>query len=257
MLSAPELCRAQPTARNLKFDVASVKPNRDAVQGSIVRTPNGLTAHNVEFNRLVEMAFQTRLTDLSKIPRALRSKRFDIIAKAAERISGDQYWEMLQRLLEDRFMLEYHRETKDVHLYALILAKKGTALGSKISRSANADCPINPGGRNFCGVSARPGLMIGQRVPMARIADELPVFAGRPVQDQTGLLGSFDFELTWTPDEYISNDGHAKMLNGIPVDMSAPSFFPAIQEELGLKLESSRGQVEILVIDQAENTSEN
>ena len=87
--------------------------------------------------------------------------------------------------------------------------------------------------------------MTGQRVSMARIARELSLFAGRPVQDQTGLAGSFDFQLTWTPDDDAS------------LDSSGPSLFVAIQEQLGLKLEARKGQVEILVIDQAEQPAEN
>ena len=99
--------------------------------------------------------------------------------------------------------------------------------------------------------------MIGQRVSMARIARELSAFAGRPVQDQTGLAGSFDFRLTWTPDEYISEDGRVKTVNGVPFDSSGPSFFPAIRQQLGLKLESQKGQIEMLVIDAATQPSEN
>jgi len=197
------------------------------------------------------------MLDLSRVPDSLRSKRFDIVAKAAGKISGDQYWEMLQALLEDRFRLKYHRETKDAQVYALILAKKGTTFGPKLSRSAAADCPVNPTSSDFCGVRTRPGLMIGQQVSMARIARELSPFAGRPVQDRTGLTGSFDFQLTWTPDEYVSNDGPVKQLNGVPLEWSGPSFFPAVQEQLGLKLVSKQGQVEMLVIDRAEQPSEN
>ena len=92
---------------------------------------------------------------------------------------------------------------------------------------------------------------------MARIARELSDFAGRPVQDQTSLTGSFNFELKWTPDEYESSDGQGKLLNGNPVDTSSPSLFSAVQQQLGLKLEPKRGPVEILVIDHAEIPSEN
>jgi uncharacterized protein (TIGR03435 family) len=186
------------------------------------------------------------------VPDSLRSERFDIVAKAAGKISGDQYWEMLQTLLEDRFKLMYHRETRDAPVYALV--KKGSALGPKMSRSPQADCPENPTGANFCGVSARPGHMLGERVSMARVARELSPFAGRPVQDQTELVGAFNFQLTWTPDEYLSNVGGVKLLNGSPVDTSAPDFFSALQEQLGLKLEPKRGQVEI---DRAQSPSDN
>src|ERR1051325_1962712 len=97
-LSGPNASHAQPLAGNRKFDVASVRLNKDAAGGSIVRSPEGLTAHNAEFSRLIEMAFQTRLTDLSQVPEPLRSARFDIAAKAGRKISGDEYWEMLRSL---------------------------------------------------------------------------------------------------------------------------------------------------------------
>ncbi len=246
----------QSRAVRAEFDVASVRLNRDGGGGSLVRTPGGLTATNTSFDRLIEMAFQTHLLDLSAVPEPVRTGRFDIVAKAGGRIGGDQYWEMLRTLLEDRFKLKYHHETKIAQVYALILAKKA-GLGPKISLSADSDCPANPNGSTFCGVNARPGLMIGQRVSMARIARELSHYADRPVQDQTGLSGSFDFQLTWTPDQDVSGDGRAKFLNGAPLDTSGPSFFAAIQEQLGLKLESRRGQIEALVIDRAEQAPEN
>lgn len=256
-LSGPNTSHAQPLAGNLRFDVASVRLNKDGADGSIVRSPEGLTAHNAEFSRLVEMAFQTRQTDFSHLPEPLRSARFDIVAKTERKISGDEYWVMLRSLLEDRFMLKFHYQAKDMPLYALIVAKKGTSLGPKINISPDADCPVNPSGSDFCGVSARPGVMNGQRVSLSRIARELSTFAGRPVQDQTKLTGSFNFELRWTPDEYLSSDGQPKLSNGSPVDTASPSFFTAIQQQLGLKLQPQRGTVEILVIDHAENPSEN
>jgi uncharacterized protein (TIGR03435 family) len=231
-----KFARAQPA---LKFEVASVKPNVSGAGAEMVRTPGGLTATNTEFRNLLEMAFQTRLIDLSRVPDSLRSQRFDIVAKAAGKISGDQYWEMLQTLLEDRFKLAFHRETKDAQVYALILAKKGTRTGPKLSRSINAECPVNPDGGNFCGVGSRPGMMNGQRVPMARIARELSPFAGRPVQDETGLTGSFDFQLTWTPDPGESRQDLEKLkAAGIPFDPSGPSFFRrgsrAVRAEVGI-----------------------
>jgi uncharacterized protein (TIGR03435 family) len=255
-LAVATLAWSQPPSGRLEFDVASIKPNLDRTGGSITRTPGGLAARNTPFSLLIEMAFQTKLLDLTAVPDALRSERFDIVAKASEKISGDQYWEMLQALLEDRFKLKYHREARDAQLYALILAK-GKSLGPKISHSANPDCPVNPSGADFCGVQARPGRMNGQRVSMARIARELSPFAGRPVEDRTLLAGSFDFELRWTPDQFRSDDGKIKYLNGDPIDPAGPSFFTAVQEQLGLKLESRKGPIEMLVIDHAESPSEN
>jgi uncharacterized protein (TIGR03435 family) len=216
-LCAPPADWSQSRPERLQFEAASLKLNKDNRGGSLVRTPGGLTATNAEFSRLLQMAFQTELIDLSGVTDSLRSERFDIVAKAGEKITGDQYWQMLRTLLEERFKLKYHHETHEAQVYALIPANKGKDPGSKISRSVEVDCPVDPNGSEFCGVSARPGLMIGQRVSMARIARELSAFAGRHVQDHTGLTGVFDFRLTWTPDEYISEDGRLKTLNGRPV----------------------------------------
>jgi uncharacterized protein (TIGR03435 family) len=248
---------SQSGAGRLEFDVASVRVNKDGIGGSLVRTPGGLTVTNLGFDRLIEMALQTHLFDLSAVPEPLRSERFDIVAKATGKITGDQYWEMLRTLLEDRFGLKYHRSTKEAKVYRLIWAGRGNVLGPAISRSANPDCPVNPTGLSFCGVSAIPGMMIGQRVSMDRIACELSPFAGRPVQDQTGLTGVFDFHLTWAPDQEVTNNGGIKLVNGFSVDSSGPSFISAIHEQLGLKLEPANGQIEVFVIDRAEQPSDN
>jgi uncharacterized protein (TIGR03435 family) len=241
-----------------RFEVASLKPNVSGGRAQIVRTPGGLTATNSEFSTLLQMAFQTRLIDFSRVLDSLRSERFDIVAKAAGKIRGDQYWEMLQTLLEERFKLTFHRETKDAPVYALIFAKKGRTTGPKLSRSIDSECPVNPNGANFCGVSSRPGMMTGQRISLGRIARELSPFAGRTVQDETGLTGSFDFQLMWTPDQSVSKlDGDKVKAAGITLDPSGPSFFSAIQEQLGLKLQPKKGRVEILVIDHAEQPSAN
>lgn len=236
----------------LEFEVASLRPSKDPAAGRITRTPGGLVARSIAFSRLIEMAFQTRSLDLSAVPGPLRSERFDITAKASGKISGDQYWAMLQALLEDRFNLKYHREPKDAKVYALVL--KGTSLGPNITRSEDPDCPANPSFASYCGTSAGAGWIIGKRISMARLAFDLTPVAGRVVQDQTGLMGSFDFQLKWTPDEIISAD---RLLSGASIDSSGPSFATALQEQLGLKLESKKGQIEILIIDHAESPSEN
>ena len=92
---------------------------------------------------------------------------------------------------------------------------------------------------------------------MVRIARELSAFTDRPVQDQTGLSGSFDFQLAWTPDENVSTDGRGKLLNGAALDTSEPSLYSAVREQLGLKFQATRGRIELLVIDHAEQPREN
>ena len=255
LVFVPQSGRAQPRSERLEFEAATVKQKRDGVGGALVRTPGRLAATNVTFTSLLEMAFETRQIDFSRVPESIRFQNFDISAKASVRISGDQYWQMLRSLLEDRFQLKYHRENRDAPFYALIPAKKGT-LGPKLSSSADAECPVSPNTSNFCGVQAGLGSMFGQRVSMARIAREFASAVGRPVANQTGLDGVFDFQLRWTPEDLFTGDGDKK-LNGAPLDTSAPSFFRAIQEQLGLKLESKKGPVEFLVIDHAEEPREN
>jgi uncharacterized protein (TIGR03435 family) len=242
------------SAQVRQFDVATVKVNREAPGGSLIRTPGSLTATDTEFAKLIEMAFQTRLLDLSGVPQSLRIARFDIVAKASGTISGDQYWDMLRGLLRQRFNLKYHTEVKRSPLYRLTRLKSTTTLGPKITRSDNPECPANPTVNDFCGVSAQPGYMNGKRVTMARLARELSAFTDRPVRDETSLSGSFDFQLRWTPDESVTGDGRVKLLNGNgnPLNADEPSIYIAAREQLGLKLEPGNGQIEVLVIDHAE-----
>jgi uncharacterized protein (TIGR03435 family) len=233
----------------LTFEAASIRVSASDNSGfSVTRKPAGITATNAPFEYLVEVAYQTKLVDWSHVPDSLRLQRYDMVAKAAGKLSGDQYWEMLRALLEDRFNLKFHRETKESQVFALVFAKNGTAPGPKLTPSQNPDCPANPDGSNFCGVQVGYGSMFGQRIPLTRIARELGPFAGRPVQDRTGLTGVFDFELRWTPDQLDSKS--------TAVD-SWPSLTTAIEEQLGLKLKSEKGQIEILVIDHLEKPSEN
>jgi len=242
--------RAQGLRR--EFEVASIKPTtvaRVTAGAGLSRTPGGLTA-NSTISALVEAAYQTDLIDWTKVPKSLSSQRYEIRARANGRISGDQYWEMLQTLLENRFKLTFHRETKERQIYALVLAKPGKGLGSKLHASADADCPVNPNGRDFCGVRIGRGFMNGQRVHIARIARELAAFAGRHVQNDTGLTGSFDFELRWAADQSESKSGDVDKSKAS--DPSGPSFFMAVQEQLGLKLDSKRAPVEVIVIDHVE-----
>lgn len=244
MIAAAGAIRAQ-----LTFDAASIRMSASDSSGfSVARKPAGITATNAPFEYLAEVAYQTKLIDWSHVPDSLRLQRYDMVANAGMKLSGDQYWEMLRALLEDRFNLKFHRETKEGPVFALVFAKNGTTVGPKLTASQNADCPANPNGSNFCGVQVGNGSMFGQRVPVSRIARELGPFAGRPVQDRTGLNGVFDFELRWTPDQLDSKPA--------AID-SVPSLTTAVEEQLGLKLKPEKGQIEILVIDHLEKPSEN
>jgi uncharacterized protein (TIGR03435 family) len=242
LLTAAGLLQAQPA-----FEAASIRVSTADNPGfSVVRRPDGITATNAPFEYLLEVAYQTKLVDWSHVPDSLRLQRYDMLTKASGKLTGDQYWEMLRALLEDRFNLKFHHETKESQVFALVFAKNGTTPGPKLTSSPDSDCPASPSGSNFCGVNSGNGQMRGQRVPLERIARELSTYAGRPVQDRTGLTGVFDFELRWTPDQVEARG-----------DDSWPSFTTAVEEQLGLKLKGEKGQISVLVIDHLDKPSEN
>jgi uncharacterized protein (TIGR03435 family) len=127
---------------------------------------------------------------------------------------------MLQSLLKDRFKLALHRETRQLTEYRLVVAKNG----SKMHQVADGD-----GGGKPAGIRTGNGLLDAHKMPVAQLAFWLAVDLGLPVLDGTGLMGNYDFKLEWVPDE------------GQVADSTGPSLFAAIQEQLGLKLESMKG----------------
>ena len=142
---------------------------------------------------------------------------------------------MLQSLLADRFKLAVHHETKDTSGYALVVAKGGPRL-KQPAEARSGDGSISVVGR---------GHLKGQKAPLSMLAAQLTRLLGRPIVDDTDREGGFDFDLEWTPD-----DTAADLAQG-------PSVFTAIQEQLGLKLESAKGPVELLVIEHAEKPDSN
>jgi uncharacterized protein (TIGR03435 family) len=172
---------------------------------------------------------------------------------------------MVQALLADRFKVVVHRETREVPIYALVLARADRSLGPQLTRS-NTDCaglaeaarrgappppPAGgPNGRPLCGTRTMPGRILAGGVAMADVVRNLSNFAGRLTVDKTGLTGAFDLELIYTPDQLPPAGALPPDIRPAPVD--GPSLFTAVQEQLGLKLDSQRGPVEVLVIDQAQ-----
>jgi uncharacterized protein (TIGR03435 family) len=240
-------CLAQTT-----FDVVSIKPNLSGAEGGSIRlTPGGrLVAQNASLRQLITTAYDVRDFQLFGGPSWMASERFDIEAKAAGNPTQDQISQMLQALLADRFSLTVHREKKEVPIYRLTVAKGGSKLPP-----AKAECtPMVPPPAKFDPATLRPcggfnsnvGMMLGGAVSTTKLAASLSRTLGRTVVDETGLSGSFDVSLHWTPDAQPQT-----------ANSSDPDFFTAIQEQLGLRLESGRGPVEVLVVDQAERPSQN
>jgi uncharacterized protein (TIGR03435 family) len=188
--------------------------------------------------------------------------RFDITARAAGQPTKDEMRLMMQRLLEDRFGLQAHFETREAPVYAMVLAKPGRlGAGLKPHRpeescdGSTATPPAN--GVAVCGVLGRlpasePGMFrIGARgISLELLASSLPAQTGlatlsKPVVDRTGLTGLYDVTLEW-----------AGLLNGAP-NPAGPAFDEALRDQLGLKLESGKGPVQILVVDRIDRPSEN
>lgn len=155
---------------------------------------------------------------------------------------------MLRTLLTERFTLAFHRETREVPIYALVVARADGKLGPQLLPSTLAECaertpPNNTGSAPIpCGGGfARVGDLAGRAVAFPVLAANLSNAADRPVVDRTGLTGTFDWQLRWTPDPLPPTQ---------PLD--TVTLFTALQEQLGLRLDSTHGPVEVLVIDSVE-----
>lgn len=196
------------------------------------------------------------------------SAKFDIQAKedpdtiaALKKIAGEQRVDtiriMVRGLLADRFKLKVHRETRVLPVYALVVAKGGPKMTPWVQMPAPAD-GSRPKGWQGLSLEGR-GQLEGRGASLGMFSGVLarqPEIGGRMVVDQTGLTGRYDFMLKWTPDTSLGMQSAARE-GGVPLDPSAPSLFTALQEELGLRLDSTKAPVDMIVIDSAEMPSEN
>ncbi|MGP0074891.1 MAG: TIGR03435 family protein [Bryobacteraceae bacterium] len=237
------------------FTVASIKPNRSSDDRFMLRPMpgGGLTATGVTLKMLIMNAYGIAVYQISGAPNWVGTERWDIDAKT-EGVQGllppAQFNVLLRHLIEERFQLKSHRKSKKLPAYALVVMKTG----SKLKPHA-ADSTVRPTGRFGFGSASFTNM------PVADLAKQLSFDLGRPVLDRTGLAGSFDFSLEWTP---ASNEGGAEAFGlppraepPTPVDSNRPSLFTALEEQLGLKLQSTKSPVDILVIDRVERASQN
>ena len=254
-----------------QFEVASVRPNRSAAGGPFVivglsnlAPPAGgrFTATNVTVQLLIENVYGVSSIRVVGSPAWLTSERFDIAAKAPERASPATVRTMVRGLLADRFRLKVHIEQRENPVYMLTKARRDGRLGPKL-RQSDPDCVAaanspslsaphipDPSAPVRCGGGGgRPGFMRGRGIPLSYLASALTRSVGRVVIDQTDLAGAFDYELQWTP-EQASAGTDTQTMGGV-------SVFTALQEQLGLKLDSGRAPVEVLVIDSVEKPSPN
>jgi uncharacterized protein (TIGR03435 family) len=243
--------------------VASVKANKSGPNGpnrAPVVTADRLTIVNMTLRSIVQTAFGIRQDDIVGAPRWMDVDRFDIVAKAEKPVSPDEMRLLLRNLLAERFKLSTHTEKKATSAYALVLARADGRLGPNL-RPAARDCAslrADPPDRDPdpCGMlTSATSLMTGRLAVrgfdlsmLGRLSPEVE----RPIVNKTGLTGVFDWELTWTPQPRLRT-----AQQNANVDPNGPSVFTALQEQLGLRLDSQQEEREFLVIDRVEPPTEN
>jgi len=256
------------------FEVASIKAHKSAgtmEMSRLLYTPNGLSATNVTLQTLIRDVYRVQESQISGAPNWLNSEKYDVDARMEKSVADElrkldpmqslpERQRMLQALLADRFKLTLHRETKQLPIYALAIAENGP----KIQEAKPGDTYAN-GIKGFDGRPGGPGnirmgrgMLTGQALSMADFVRALSELLGRPVLDKSGLTGKYDLALQWTPGE-----GELPMLSRAEGTPSGPNFAPpgsaiftAIQDQLGLELESQDSRVETLVIDHVEKPAE-
>jgi len=255
------------------FEVASVRLNRSGERSATLderRPGGGFGAINTPLRLLITHAYQISNNQLIGAPEWISSERFDIDAKLdhdppavqAYRAGARQF--ALRSLLADRFKLVVHRETREVPMYALVMARADRKPGPKLTPSTTDCTPETMNTRIASAQAGKPVLgMCGSRFNSGRIrfggyplSDFVKVFSydGRSVVDRTGLTGPWDLELSFTPD---GAQAPSPGQDAPVIDPNAPSLPAALQEQLGLKLESITGPLEVLVVDHVERPSEN
>jgi len=254
------LAHAQPTP---KFEVSTIKPADPDAQGQFIRlpSPDRISVTNMTLLDLVRFAYSEGLganLEITGGPNWLNKDRYNLEAKAEAATTPAELRLMLRTLLAERFALKSHPETKEVNVYSLLLARPDGQLGPKVQPwdgkcNGREPPPKQPKGPR-CGAFFRPDGMALEGVSMDVIADMLSTpFAnlGRPVVDRTGLTGEYTMKLEF---RFMPPSLNGQVQAEDPL---APSLFTALQEQLGLKLQPARGNIDVLVVDQAEKPTAN
>jgi len=260
------------------FDVISIKPSQPGAQNRLPRiSPGRVEITNSTLKELIRMAYSRFAFDTREIvggPSWIASERFDIVATIDQQQSGFDSTGLptgldvkLRALIEDRFRVKTHNERREGDVYNLTFARidKKTNAGLRtvpdmcaaaMKELTGPTPPPRRSGPPPCSFGGPPGKLIGTGVTMAMFSAVLSMNLGRPVVDRTALAGSFDIELTFDPASTVQAAPGAPP-GPVPTDDTKPSIFTALQEQLGLKLEATRGPIDVLVVDQAERPTPN
>jgi uncharacterized protein (TIGR03435 family) len=251
-----------PTATNsanpansasFSYDVVSIKPHEQSNGNNGSRAlDNGISEHDTILKVLVMEAYHIIPDQIIGLPSWGNSDQYDVDAKmdeqtaaALQKLPGDQRWQtkrqMLQDVLADRFKLKIHKETREMTVYNLVIAKGGL----KVRESPDG----KP--RRY---SYRPGEIAGDGISMNGLVVNLQGQVHSIVVDKTGLTGYYTIELKWNPNPLSASAGPISSPNA---DDALPDLPTALQDQLGLKLESTKAPVDVIVIDHVEKPSEN
>ena len=250
-----------------KFEVAAIKPNKSG-DGRVMLMfkPDGVSMTGTPVQMMLRAAFGVEDDRIVGAPGWVRTDRFDIEAKVSpedapklDKLKRDERMLMLQPLMVDRFGLKFHHETRELPDYALVIAKGGPKLKASDAGAAAASGAPQ---RHSTMINGR-GKIEGKGSSIENLAHVLSPLVDRTILDKTGLTGSYDYTLNWTPDDGPSpmaagpDGGRPGADNAPPPDANGPSLFTALQEQLGLKLEPQKGPVDVIVIDHIEQPSAN
>lgn len=264
------------TASLPRFAVATIKPAAPSDNQMLMFTPDGMSIHGIPMKMLVREAFGVEDDRILNGPAWLKN-RYDIEAKVdtddapkLKNMKMDQRRAMMLPMLEDRFHLKYHHETRELPMYELVVAKGGLKMkASAPDDPSQPDGPPQPGDPASKDDKPRMGrhnLMMNGRGHLESTGTGIPFLVhvlssqlGRTVVDKTGLTGNYDYTLQWTPDDIgTPMGGDAGPGKGdVSPDAGGPTLLTALEEQLGLKLESTKGAVDVIVIDRIDLPSEN
>jgi|SRR5215471_1790512 len=230
----------------LSFDVATIKESTSLEQDGVFRQqPGRFTVTNLSLRSIIRYAFRLREYQVVQVP-SWADTRYSINATFANAAAdNEQVRTMMQSLLADRFALRSHRESRTLRKYALTKARADGAFGPKLARS-DVDCGKRPVAPQTCAMFETAWSIRGFTRTIPQLVQLLDEIVGSPVQDRTGLTGTFNFDLQWGKPGDVPIDPSQQTVE------SLASLFTALQEQLGLKLESERGPVDVLVVDHVE-----
>jgi uncharacterized protein (TIGR03435 family) len=241
LTALPAVAQTAAPAKPITFAVSTVKPAKGAGGMSFMYIPSGLTIENVTLENVIRDAFQLQEDQLFNTPSWAKTVHYDIEAKVDDedretlkKLTFPERAAMVQALLADRFHLKAHTETRELPVFNLVVAKSGLKMTPTPPPPAGEE-----GKRRNQGIRGGRGELNGMNCPIEVLVRVLSNTTHHLVVDKTGLTGHYDFKITFTDE------------NAQPsADNTAPSIYTALQEQLGLKLDSAKAQMPVLVVDQ-------